>query len=201
MYKEYKDGEGVDSVITERIKKLEGLGFVWSLAPGDEEAGGSSSHDGEFSRHKQITSNHPAAKVATKGNDRRHRKNISSSLVDVAKTVNQGTQNCSVGLDGDGQKQVFDKNAIDVAAREILQQDGDAKKQDRSVDRLSGIIHLGGVQDVSVDHESTDRSGNGGTEALGRDDIATAIDDAVSDYDGASHAESDETDDEGILVI
>lgn len=43
MYKRYKDGEAVDSTVIERIKKLEEIGFIWSLAPGEEEAEGSCS--------------------------------------------------------------------------------------------------------------------------------------------------------------
>jgi hypothetical protein len=54
MHKRYKEGDAVDSTVMERIQKLEKVGFVWSLAPGedddngddvDDESSSGSSHD------------------------------------------------------------------------------------------------------------------------------------------------------------
>lgn len=66
MYKRYKDGEAVDSTVMERIEKLESVGFVWSLAPGEDDGESScgSSDDGadtQTSRNDSCEDTHPRA--------------------------------------------------------------------------------------------------------------------------------------------
>jgi hypothetical protein len=81
MYKRYRDGEVVDSTVLERIQKLEDVGFVWSLAPGEdgaESSCGGSSDDDRKSDDRRGGSSHGSHPCASKAENTRQQRDRSS---------------------------------------------------------------------------------------------------------------------------